>query len=99
MSPGDRAEVSPDWLAQVRTAAPTPWTHGFALMERASSGVVGACGYKGPPNSAGAVEIAYGGNPRHRGRGDAKEGAAAPVEFAARGRGPRGCSPHPAGDG
>ena len=83
MSPADRAEVSPDWLARVRTsAAPSPWTHGFALVERATGAVVGSCGFTGPPGPDGAVEIAYGVDPAYRGRGYAREAAAALVELA-----------------
>jgi RimJ/RimL family protein N-acetyltransferase len=82
MSPADRAEVSPAWLARIRTAAPSPWTHGFRLVERATGSVVGACGYKGPPDAEAAVEIAYGVNPEYQGRGYAKEAAAALAELA-----------------
>ncbi len=83
MSPADRAEVSPVWLAQLRAAAPgDPWTHGFAMVERASGTVVGSCGYKGPPSPEGIVEIAYGVAPEHRGRGYATEAALALVAFA-----------------
>lgn len=82
MSPAHRGEVSPAWLARVRTTPPSPWTHGFAVVERATGAEVGACGYKGPPDSAGIVEIAYGVDPGHQGRGYAKEAAAALVDFA-----------------
>lgn len=82
MSPADRAEVSPAWLARVRAATPSPWTHGFTVVERATSELVGTCGYKGPPDSEGIVEIAYGVAPAYQGRGYAKEAAAALVEFA-----------------
>jgi RimJ/RimL family protein N-acetyltransferase/ketosteroid isomerase-like protein len=82
MSPADRAEVSPDWLKRMRTATPSPWTHGFALAERETGAVVGACGYKGPPDADGVAEIAYGVDPDHRGRGYAKEAAAALIDFA-----------------
>ena len=82
MTPADRAEVSPDWLERMRTSTPSPWTHGFALVERATGEIVGSCGYTGPVSADGAVELAYGVNPEHRGRGYAKEAAAALVDFA-----------------
>ena len=83
MNPAERAEVSPTWLARVRTATtPSPWTHGFALVERGTGAQVGACGYKGPADSEGAVEIAYGVAPAYQGRGYAKEAAAALVAHA-----------------
>jgi RimJ/RimL family protein N-acetyltransferase len=82
LSPADRAEVSPVWLAQVRSSAPSPWTHGFAMVERASGVSVGSCAYKGPPDAEGVVEIAYGVEPAYRGRGFAKEAAAALVGHA-----------------
>ncbi|MBD1877258.1 hypothetical protein [Coleofasciculus sp. FACHB-T130] len=50
LSPADKAEISPDWLARVcASTAADPWTHGFSLVERASSAVIGSCAYKGPP--------------------------------------------------
>ena len=83
MSPADRAEVSPDWLARVKASrSADPWTHGFAVVQRASGTVVGMCAYKGPPNAAAAVEIAYGINPEYQGRGYATEVARALVAFA-----------------
>jgi len=83
MSAASRAEVSPDWLARLRAAeAADPWTHGFAMVERAGGAIVGSCGYKGPPGPEGVVEIAYGVEPRHQGRGYATEAARALVAFA-----------------
>ena len=82
MSPADRAEVSPAWLARLRAAPPSPWTHGFAVVERETGAVVGSCGYKGPPDLDGVVEIAYGLDPAYRGRGYAREAVAALVAFA-----------------
>jgi [ribosomal protein S5]-alanine N-acetyltransferase len=83
MSPTDRAEVSPDWLARVKASTSAdPWTHGFAVSLRASGTVVGMCAYKGPPNADAAVEIAYGINPEYQGRGYATEVARALVAFA-----------------
>jgi RimJ/RimL family protein N-acetyltransferase len=51
-------------------------------MERAGGAVVGGCGFKGPPDRDGAVELAYGIDPAHRGLGYATEAAAALTEFA-----------------
>jgi RimJ/RimL family protein N-acetyltransferase len=83
MSAADRAEVSPDWLARVKSSTSAdPWTHGFAVVQRASGVVVGMCAYKGPPGADGAVEIAYGINPEFQGRGYATEVARALVGFA-----------------
>ncbi|HKW46109.1 MAG TPA: GNAT family N-acetyltransferase [Gemmatimonadaceae bacterium] len=82
LSPADRAEVSPDWVARMRSSAPSPWTHGFGIVERASGAIVGGCAYKGPPDADGVVEIAYGVNQDYRGRGYAKEAAAALVKYA-----------------
>jgi RimJ/RimL family protein N-acetyltransferase len=83
MSPTDRAEVSPEWLARVRASTSAdPWTHGFSVVHRASGAVVGSCGYKGPPDPQGVVEIAYGVDSPHQGRGYATEAARALVAFA-----------------
>ena len=83
MPPAERAEVSPAWLARLRASDPgDPWTHGFAMVVRASGQVVGACGYKGPPSPDGIVEIAYGVTLEHQGRGYATEAARALVGFA-----------------
>jgi len=81
LSPADRAQVSPEWLERMRTSAPSAWTHGFAMVERATNASVGSAAFKGPPADA-MVEIAYGVDQEHRGRGYAKEAAAALVDFA-----------------
>jgi ribosomal-protein-alanine N-acetyltransferase len=76
-------EVSPAWLERLRTSSGAdPWLHGFAVVERASGSVIGSAGFKGPPDSAGMVEIAYGIVPSCQGRGYATEAAAALVAFA-----------------
>jgi RimJ/RimL family protein N-acetyltransferase len=83
MSPADRAEVSPDWLARVRTATlADPWIHGFAMVHRASGAIIGKCGFKSPPGDDGVVEIAYGLDPNHQGKGYATEAARALVAYA-----------------
>jgi RimJ/RimL family protein N-acetyltransferase len=83
MSAADRAEVSPDWLARVKSSnSADPWTHGFAVVQRTSGAVVGMCAYKGPPGADRTVEIAYGINPQYQGRGYATEVARALVGLA-----------------
>jgi [ribosomal protein S5]-alanine N-acetyltransferase len=83
VSPAERAEVSPEWLARLRAStADDPWTHGFSMVDRDDGRVIGSCGYKGPPGADGVVEIAYGVDPAHRGRGYATEAARALVAFA-----------------
>ena len=83
MPPEQRAEVSPDWLARVENSSfCDPWIHGFAMTEKESGTVVGRCGFKGPPNAEGMVEIAYGVAPNYQGRGYATEAATALVNYA-----------------
>lgn len=95
LAPADRAEVSPAWLAQLRAApAPTPWTHGVALVERAGGAVVGSAGFKGPPGAHGMVEVAYEVTPAYRGRGYAREAARALSEWALGAGGARGVCAH-----
>lgn len=87
LSPADQAEVSPDWLARVRASTTAdPWTHGFSMVEQTSGTVIGSCAYKGPPDTEGVVEIAYGVDPQYQGRGYATEAARALVDFAFRSR-------------
>ena len=83
MQPHERAEISPAWLMLVeRSSSIDPWIHGFVLVHRATDRTVGICGFKGPPGADGSVEIAYGVDPEHQGKGFATETAAALVSFA-----------------
>ena len=76
-------DVSPDWLDALRRSfTPDPWRHGFFVVHRESRSVIGSAGFKGPPDSTGVVEIAYGIVPRFEGQGYATEAAAALVRFA-----------------
>ena len=82
MSPEDRAQVSPDWLAALRASAPDdPWKHGFSITHRATGENVGSCAFKGTP-ADGFIEIAYGIDPDHRCKGYATEAAEALTNFA-----------------
>ena len=83
LPPSERREVSPEWLARISSSpVPDPWLHGFALLERVSGASVGNAAFKGPPGADGAVEIAYGIAPEHRGKGYATEAAGALTDFA-----------------
>jgi RimJ/RimL family protein N-acetyltransferase len=76
-------DVSPEWLARLRTAADAdPWRHGFFVVEREHRAIIGTAGFKGPPDADGMVEIAYGIVPSFEGRGYATEAAMALVRFA-----------------
>jgi [ribosomal protein S5]-alanine N-acetyltransferase len=83
LEPEQKKEVSPVWLALLDASVPIdPWLHGFTLVHRASGNVVGKCGFKGPPDTDGVVEIAYGVDAGHRGKGYATETAEALVKYA-----------------
>ena len=83
MSPAEQAEVSPEWLARLRASpTPSPWTHGFAIVERTTGAVVGSCGFGPGPDIDGGVEIAYRLEPEHRRRGYAREAARALSRYA-----------------
>ena len=78
-----RAEISPDWLARLRSATPgDPWTLSFSIELHDTGEKVGTCAFKAPPDAEGVVEIAYGVDEAARGKGFATEGAAALSEFA-----------------
>ena len=51
-------------------------------MHRVSGSVVGSAGFKSPPSDDGVVELAYGIEPEHEGKGYATEVAAALTAFA-----------------
>ena len=83
ISASERAEISADWLARLQASTSAdPWTCGFAMVHRDSHAVVGICGYKSPPDRDGIVEIAYGVDPEHQGRGYATEAARGMVSYA-----------------
>jgi RimJ/RimL family protein N-acetyltransferase len=76
-------EISPDFIAKIRACrGPDPWVLGFAVTERQSGQVIGAAGFKGPPDAEGMVEIAYAIVHGCQGRGYATEAASALVTFA-----------------
>jgi ribosomal-protein-alanine N-acetyltransferase len=64
-----------------RVPSQPPW-HGFLGVESEGKRLVGVCGFKGNPNAAREVEIAYGTVPGCEGRGYATEMARALVKIA-----------------
>ena len=83
MNSSEKAQLSAAWLAQLyASTSADPWTHGFNLVHRDSSIVVGKSGCKGPPAVDGVVEIAYIVAPEHQGKGYATEAAEALVAYA-----------------
>lgn len=78
-----RAEVSPIWLERVRALTqPDPWACMFTMRKQATEEVIGSCGFKGPPDADGAVEIAYGVDEAFQNQGYATEATAGLVTFA-----------------
>jgi ribosomal-protein-alanine N-acetyltransferase len=78
-----RAQVSAAWLELLAGSLPAdPWIHGFSMVHRDSGRVVGRCGFKGPPDAEGAVELAYGVESAQEGKGYATEAAGALLKFA-----------------
>ncbi len=76
-------DVSPTWLAALRGSSGADlWRHGCFIIDRQRRSVIGSVGFKGPPNSSGIVEVAYGIVPGSQGRGYATEAARALVGYA-----------------
>lgn len=76
--------ASPEFMARVENAKePDPWQFGFAIIHKIDNALIGMCGFPGPPNSNGVVEIAYGIAPSYQQRGYATEAAEALSQFAA----------------
>jgi len=82
LSPEHHAQLSPDWLARMNAPDADVWTLGFTVEHRVMRKAVGQCGFKGPPNVEGTVEIAYMIETEHQGKGYATEAAAAMTAFA-----------------
>ena len=83
MTTAEKAQLSPDWLERLRIATTDdPWVLGFDLVDKVAGTPLGACGFKGPPDADGMVEIAYGIAPEHQNKGYATEAAGALVRFA-----------------
>ena len=78
-----KAQISAEWLARLNASvSPDPFVHSFSLVRKDSGAIVGQCGFKGPPNAEGVIEIAYGVSPEQEGKGLATEAARALRDFA-----------------
>jgi GNAT superfamily N-acetyltransferase len=75
--------ASSEFCARLRAASgPDPWKFGFAIIAKENNHVIGMCGFTGPPNDTGVVEIAYSIAPAYQGKGYATEAAGALIEIA-----------------
>ena len=82
-SPEDKAQVAPEWLARLESSQDSdPWVHGFKMVLRSDGTEVGRCGFTGPPDANGIVEIAYVVEEAFRGRGYATEAARGLLAYA-----------------
>ena len=83
MDAADKAQLSGDWLERLRAStSPDPWVHGFSMVQSDTGIAVGQCGFKGPPDSDGVVEIAYGVASDQERKGYATEAARALLAYA-----------------
>ena len=83
LTTAERSQISPDWLEQVKaTDDENVWVHGFEAYAIGTKSLVAQCGFKGPPQGDGVVELAYGVEPEHQGNGFATEVAEALSQFA-----------------
>lgn len=83
LKPSVKKELSDSWLRRIAEAnRADPWLHGFSIVQRATGSTIGSAGFKAPPDAEGSVEIAYGIDPEHQGRGYATEAAHALTAYA-----------------
>jgi len=80
--PGFMRAASEDFLKRLQSATePDPWSWGFAAVDNDNM-VIGMGGFKGAPDAARTVEIAYGISPAYQRRGYATEVAKGLIQFA-----------------
>jgi len=68
-------------IAQISTATTDAYTH-YKITLRAMGQVIGGCGFLGPPDATGSVEIGYGLVPSEGGKGIATEAVRGLLEAA-----------------
>lgn len=78
-----RSEVSASWIDQLkRSNGPNPWTCMFRILLKHNRFEIGSCGFKGPPDANGVVEIAYGIEESYRSQGFATEAVTSLLGYA-----------------
>jgi RimJ/RimL family protein N-acetyltransferase len=83
MDDASRAQISPDWLDRLNASTgPDPWVQSFSMVRKDDGVIIGQCGFKGPPDDAGVVEIAYGVSADAEVNGFATEAAQALLDYA-----------------
>jgi ribosomal-protein-alanine N-acetyltransferase len=83
MDEASKAQISPDWLERLNASTgPDPWVQSFSMVRNDDAAIIGQCGFKGPPDADGMVEIAYGVSPDEEGKGFATEAAQALLNYA-----------------
>ena len=83
MDEASKAQLSAHWLARLdASTSPDPFVHSFSLMRSDNGVIIGQCGFKGPPDADGVVEIAYGVSSDQEGHGFATEAAEALRDYA-----------------
>ena len=74
---------SAEFMKKLRAATkPDLWNFGFGVVHKIDNWMIGFASFTAPPDSDGAVEIAYGISPSYQGKGYATEAAMALVDFA-----------------
>lgn len=82
LPPDVRVEISPVYLDRLKNASgPDPWSCMFRIRLNEGAAEVGSCGFKGPPDGEGMVEIAYGIDEPFRNQGYATEAAEALTNY------------------
>jgi len=59
-----------------------PWFTYFLIIEAATRAAIGVCGFKGPPTTAGSVEVGYAMHPAYRNKGFMTASVRALAEWA-----------------
>ena len=77
------SDVSESFLARLCNATVAdPWRDGFGVIYVAENRLIGLCGFNGPPDAEGAVEISYAIAPAYTSRGFATEAARLLIAYA-----------------